>query len=278
MSSNLERIFKVDGKQVLLTGASGFLGGDMARTFLEVGARVVLLGRSERVVGLVKELSREFGRDRVAAYQADFYDRARLEAVLREAADAHAFDVLVNNAFDFSRKTGFNAPDGRLEMSTFGQWEAAFESGIYWAVLATQIVGAGMKERGHGSIINVSTMYALVSPNPELYEGTTIFNPPSYGVVKAGLAAFTRYTAAFWGPNGVRCNAIAPGPIPNVGGASDNSVGAGDPIVERLKQRTLLKRVGRPDDLRGLLIYLASDASSFMTGQVLAVDGGWTVT
>ena len=121
-------------------------------------------------------------------------------------------------------------------------------------------------------------MYSIVSPDPRLYEGTDFFNPPTYSVNKAGLIALTRYTASFFGEYGIRCNAISPGPFSNTEEETDNSVDRDDPFIERLKDKTVLNRIGHPNDLIGLLIYLASDASSYMTGQNLIIDGGWTIT
>ena len=134
------------------------------------------------------------------------------------------------------------------------------------------------RKKSKGSIINISSMYGIVSPRPSLYEGTDFFNPPTYSVNKAGIIALTRYVASFWGEYGVRCNAVAPGPFPNVKGDSFNHVDSDAPFLKRLKNNTALKRVGHPSDLRGALIYLASEASSFMTGQVIVIDGGWTIT
>jgi gluconate 5-dehydrogenase len=120
-------------------------------------------------------------------------------------------------------------------------------------------------------------MYAVVAPSPHLYAGTNFINPPGYSASKAALLAFTRYTASFWGPFGVRANAILPGPFSNLEERGDNSVSPDDPFLERLKARTVLGRVGRPQELVGALLYLASDASTFTTGQALTVDGGWTI-
>jgi gluconate 5-dehydrogenase len=134
-----------------------------------------------------------------------------------------------------------------------------------------------MKEQGRGSIINIATMYASVAPRPQLYEGTASLNPPGYSASKAALAAFTRYTASYWGRHGVRANCISPGPFSNtedIGG--QNSVAEDSPFVQRLKGYTLLNRIGRPIELCGALIFLASDSSSYVTGQNLIIDGGWT--
>jgi gluconate 5-dehydrogenase len=121
-------------------------------------------------------------------------------------------------------------------------------------------------------------MYGLVAPSPQLYEATDKVNPPAYSVAKAGILAFTRYVAAYWGPFGVRSNAILPGPFSNVGGETENSVDEDDPFLGRLRSRTALGRPGHPDELAGALIFLASDASSYVTGHGLVVDGGWTIT
>ena len=135
-----------------------------------------------------------------------------------------------------------------------------------------------MKAARRGSIVNVATMYAVVAPSPRLYEGTRFMNPPGYSAAKAGMLAFTRYVAAFWGQYGIRSNAILPGPFSNTEDAGSNSVNAGDPFLDRLKDRTCLGRIGHPSELVGALLFLASDASSYVTGQGLLVDGGWTTT
>lgn len=273
-----EELFNLRGKTVVVTGACGYLGRHFVRGLLGAGGRVVMMSHSQALEEHVRAYANEFGPSRVAACQVDFYQLDLLERSLRQLVSQEQVDVLVNNAFDFSSRTGFNTPDGILESSTFDQWRSAFESGVYWAVCTTQIIGTQMKERGRGSIINVSSMYGMVSPNPELYKGTKFFNPPSYGVMKAGLLAFTRYVASYWGRYGIRCNALVPGAFSNTEDQTYNAVSPDDPFLQRLQEATLLGRVGRPDDLLGALILLASDASSYITGQAIVVDGGWTVT
>jgi len=134
-----------------------------------------------------------------------------------------------------------------------------------------------MRAAKQGSIINIATMYAQVAPSPQLYEDTTALNPPAYSASKAALVAFTRYVASFWGSDGIRANAILPGPFSNTEEIGPNTVQ--DPeFLSRLQQRTCLRRVGRADELAGALLFLSSDASSFVTGHALVVDGGWTTT
>jgi gluconate 5-dehydrogenase len=271
-------LFSLAGKTVLLTGASGFLGRTMVRALLDNGATVIAFGGSDRVEKQVVALNDEYGPGRIQAYRVDLYDTGEVERALALVERDHpVVDVLVNNAHELGPRTGFNVPEGHLEDATSDGWMRNLTAGVYWAALTTQRIGAGMRNRGKGSIVNICTMYAVVAPSPQLYAGTSFINPPGYSASKAALLAFTRYTASFWGPFGVRANAILPGPFSNLEESGDNSVSPDDPFLERLKARTVLGRVGRPQELVGALLYLASDASTFTTGQGLVVDGGWTI-
>jgi len=273
------QLFSLDGKTVLLTGATGFLGRTFGRAALENGATVIALSRPERLSRQVQEWRAEFGESRVRGYAVDMYDLPQLESVLGQIVDREGFvEVVVNNAHELGAKTGFNTPHGGLESATHDQWMRNLTAGVYWASVVVQRLGPAMKEHGRGSIVNIATMYGLVAPSPSLYTGTEFMNPPGYSAGKAALLAFTRYVASFWGPHGVRSNAIVPGPFSNTDGDSENAVGRDDPFLERLRERTCLRRIGAPNELVGALLFLASDASSFVTGQALVVDGGWTVT
>jgi gluconate 5-dehydrogenase len=282
LKANLLRrgeLFSLEGKTAVLTGASGFLGRTFALALLANGARVVALGRSERLMSEAKGWADEFGADKIGVKQIDMYDVAALDALCQEiAAEEKSVDVLINNAHELGGATGFNVPEGSLENSTFDQWQRNLQGGVYWAVQTTQTLGLRMKEQRRGSIINIATMYASVAPRPELYEGTSSLNPPGYSAGKAALAAFTRYTASFWGREGVRANCISPGPFSNTEdvGTGQNAVQEDSPFVTRLKGYTVLNRIGRPIELCGALLFLASDASTYVTGQNLNVDGGWT--
>lgn len=280
MLVNLEisKIFSVQGKTAVLTGASGYLGKTMVEALLCNGARVVALGRSDRLKALEKKWINQFGKDLIQIHQVDMYDLEILSKLFDHIVATEAsIDILINNAHELGAATGFNVAEGTLENATFEQWQKNWMGGIYWPFLAVQKIGSKMKTAGSGSIINISTMYAHVAPDPYLYEETNFVNPPGYSSSKAALVAFTRYVASFWGRYGIRANAILPGPFSNTEREGENSVQTEDPFLERLKQRTCLKRVGLPHELLGCLLYLASDASSYMTGQSLVVDGGWTV-
>lgn len=276
MKNKLKEIFNIAGRNILITGASGFFGQYISKTFLEVGAKVILLDRSNKLLKQTDKYHKKFGESSVVSFQVDFFDSKKLKKTLKHIAKKYNIDVVINNAYDLTERTGFNTDYGRLENSAYSQWQSAFLAGIYWPVLTTQIIGKQLMDRKRGSIINVSSMYGVVAPNPDLYEGTKFLNPPTYSVVKAGIIGLTRYTASFWGKYGIRCNAVLPGPFSNTESESPNSVSKDDPFLKKVKNKTVIKRLGHPDDLRGLFIYLAYDASSYMTGANLIIDGGRT--
>lgn len=278
MNLQASSLFSLEGKTTLLTGASGFLGRMFGQTLLENGAHLIALGRSEKLELQAQQWVQEFGPDRVQSYRVDMYDISAFEKALDEIITRTPFvEILVNNAHELGPNTGFNMLDGTLEAASFDQWTRHFTGGIYWPALLVQKLGPAMKEHKRGSIINISTMYATVAPSPRLYEGTSFLNPPGYSVAKAGLLAFTRYVASFWGQYGIRANAILPGPFSNTEDAGPNSVQQDNFFLDRLTSRTTLGRIGRPEELAGALLFLASDASSYVTGHGLVVDGGWTI-
>ncbi len=278
MNLKADSLFSLEGRTALLTGASGFLGRIFGQALLENGARLIAIGKSARLMAQAGKWAAEFGADRVRARQTDMYDLAGFGQALDEIVAQEPFiEILVNNAHELGPGTGFNSPAGALEAASYDQWTRNLTGGVYWAALTVQKLGEAMIAHGKGSIINISTMYALVAPSPWLYKDTPYLNPPGYSASKAALLAFTRYVASFWGQYGIRANAILPGPFSNTQDAGPNSVRAGDPFIDRLQERTCLNRIGRPEELAGALVFLASEASSYVTGHALVVDGGWTI-
>jgi len=269
--------FTLEGKTAILTGSAGYFGRKFAEVLLKNGSKVFLFDKDEKNIKLAKSLSSLFGSERIKYFQVDFYDEEAYRENLTQVVETNeTIDILVNNAFEFSKRTGFNDPSGKMDSISKDQWMRSFESGVYWHAISTQIIGKKMILQRSGSIINISSMYAIVSPDPALYKDKTMFNPPCYSTSKAGLLAFTRYVASFYGEYGIRCNAILAGAFPHVGIESDNKTDDQE-FLERLENKTVLGRVGKVEDLIGPLIFLASDASGYVTGQGISVDGGWTI-
>ncbi|MDY0321748.1 MAG: SDR family oxidoreductase [Arcobacteraceae bacterium] len=255
-------------KVVLITGATGYFGRYFVKELSNYYS-IVALGRD---IEKLDELS-EFTLENVCL---DMYDINKTVQVIEQLSNKYDIYGLINNAYDFSTKTGFNTPCGKFEMISIDMMRNGLESGILSPMVITQIVCKQMIEKGiHGSIINISSMYGLVTPDVNLYEGKSVFNPIVYSVSKAAIDAMTRYIASFFGQYGIRCNSIAPGPFPNIESQSDNSPDDKE-FLERLKKKTMLNRFGHPKELLGVLKLLLSDDSSFITGEIISVDGGWT--
>ena len=187
--------------------------------------------------------------------------------------------MLVNNSFDFSVRTGFNHPSGRIEGITKETFLSGVESGIYWPLLCSQIVGRKMMEQGGGHIVNIASLYSFLVADYQIYEGRDTFNPVTYPISKHALLGLTKYIASFWSGHNVRCNCLSPGTFPNVETGPEDTPNAVDDRVflEILEGKCSLGRVGVPSDLFGALEFLCSDKSSYMTGANLVVDGGWSV-
>jgi len=275
--NHIQLLFSLENKTAIVTGASGYFGKAFSEYLVEAGAKVILFGRGNKIKELSNSINMKYGDGRSDYYIVDFYNEGEYRRCLKDAVDSNEnIDILVNNAYEFSKATGFNDPSGSLEGISKEQWMKSYESGVYWHALATQVVIEKLKRQGSGSIINISSMYAIVSPDPKLYEGVDLLNPPSYGAAKSALIAFTRYTASFYGEYNIRCNALVPGAFPNIDPDSYNSPKNED-FIKKLSERTVLKRTGTLKDLKGALILLSADASSYITGQTIVVDGGWTI-
>jgi gluconate 5-dehydrogenase len=269
---SLFHYFNIAEKTIVISGATGYFGRTMTEAFDQLGAKVIALARSNRIHDLIESRNLK----NTTPVIVDLYDREALTVSLKTICERHdRIDGLINNAYDFSYETGFNTPDAKLETITEEVFIRGMESGIFWPFISSQILGKKMIKQKSGSIVNISSMYGVVSPDRRLYEGKEIFNPITYSVAKSAILGMTRYFASFWGEHGIRCNAVSPGPFPNTGGGSYNS-NQDMEMIKRLENKTMLGRVGTPADLMGVLVLLLSDASTYITGQNLLVDGGWT--
>jgi NAD(P)-dependent dehydrogenase (short-subunit alcohol dehydrogenase family) len=258
-------MFDLDGKIVVLTGGAGILGTRMAAALRNHGATVAIVDRNgdalERALG-------ELGGARLHGYLADIADAAAV-ADLKQRIEAELGEVgvLVNNAA--TRSPSFFAP---FETFPASDWNEVMAVNVTGAVFCCQQFGGAMARRGAGAIVNTLSIYGIVGPDQRIYEGAeyeghAINTPAVYSASKAALWGLTKYLATYWGNKGVRVNAVTPG------GAYS---GQNDVFVARYSARVPLGRMAEPKDMAGAVLFLASDASAYVTGHNLVVDGGLT--
>lgn len=263
--------FRLDGHVAVVTGALGRLGRVWSKALLEAGAQVAAVDTpsATRSDGF-QALERLHG-ERLALHRADVTDRGALVQVRAAILqDMGVPSVIVNNAgIDQAAQSG--GVHARLEDVPFEVSLRIFEVNTLGAFLVAQVFGPDMVRAGRGSIINIGSLYGSVAPDSRLYDHIAtdppFLKPPAYGASKAALVNLTKYLAAAWGPQGVRVNALSPG---GVRGDQDEL------FRKKYCDRVPLRRMAEEEDLVGPLLFLASDASRYVTGAELRVDGGYT--
>ena len=255
------------GRVAVVTGGGGHLGQAMAEALGELGACLVLvdIAKTESEAAACK-LRTKLRVDALALV-VDLADEGALAAVPGKVlSEFGSLDILINNAAlgGTSPLPGWSVP---FADQTSATWRLALEVNLTAPFVLTRESAPALAVSGHGSVINIGSIYGLVGPNEHLYEGTSLGNPAAYAASKGGLLQLTRWLATVLSPK-VRVNAITPGGI-----LRDQP----QAFVKRYEALTPLGRMGREEDLKGAVAYLASDLSAYVTGQNLVVDGGWTV-
>lgn len=270
--TNTHAAYDLTGRVIVLTGGAGILGHRLALSLAGNGARLAIVDiDADRVELVARNISDESGAsgDAVRGYCCDITSREQTLALQQLIErELGAVDVLINNAAAKSRN--FFAP---FESFPLQDWNEVMNVNLTGAVLCCQIFGGTMARLGRGSIINTLSIYGVVAPDQRIYEGSMykghpINTPAVYSASKAALLGLTRYLAAYWGLNGVRVNAITPGGIFS---------GQNEVFVKKYSARVPLGRMAMQDEMSGAVLFLASDASSYVTGHNLVVDGGLTV-
>ncbi|HEX3032893.1 MAG TPA: SDR family oxidoreductase [Bacillota bacterium] len=266
----MDKLFNLDNKIVVVTGGTGILGSNYCRSLAKAGGKVIIADLDQ---GRCDELAAEInaqGQGSAIGLAVNLADEASVKAW---AADINsrfeAIDVLVNNAA--TKSPNFFAP---LEKFPLEDWNKVMGVNVTGMFLATRELGPAMAARGKGSIINIASIYGIVGPDQRIYEGSwyedlggAINTPLIYSATKGAVISMTKYLATYWGPKGVRTNTLTPGGV---------SSGQNNTFSEKYSSRVPMGRMAQAEEMVGALLFLASDASSYVNGQNLVVDGGWT--
>jgi NAD(P)-dependent dehydrogenase (short-subunit alcohol dehydrogenase family) len=263
-------LFSLKNKTAIVTGACGLIGFYHCQALAEAGATVVLCDQNE---DQCKRKAAELGKGHIGIG----CDVASAESLLlarnQIMAELKHIDVLVNNAAinDMFENPQLAGTQSAFENYPLEMFEKSLKVNVTGVFLCSQIFGTPMAEQGSGSIINIASTYGMVGPDQSIYldkkGNRSFYKSPSYPTTKGAVINFTRFLAAYWGNKGVRVNTLSPGGVENK---------QDDYFIENYSAKTLLGRMAKPDDYKGAVVFLASDASSYMTGANLVVDGGWT--
>ena len=253
---NLSEIFSLKGKNILITGGTGYLGTPMTQLLLNEGANVIALSRSR------PEVTND---ENFTHFSLDLTNMEELKGVVEKIKTQFPkIHGLVNGAY-----AGIVGSTEQIQPKDF-------QLANYFCLELPYFLATTLKENlspnggESSSIVNIASMYGIVSPDPKAYDTKANQNPPHYGASKAGMIQLTKYLAVEWGREGIRVNAISPGPFPNPE-KNDQA------FMDRLSEKVPMGRIGDAKELAPSLIFLLSNASSYINGENLRVDGGWTV-
>jgi NAD(P)-dependent dehydrogenase (short-subunit alcohol dehydrogenase family) len=261
MPTLFPEIFSLRDKEIWVFGGAGYLGQATVLALHSLGAKILCVDLDNRAQTFADTSSLA---QSVAASSLDVRDGGGIQKFVAEHIKSRGVPHgLVNLTFASTAK--------KLEELTEKEFDDVNHGGLTSTFLLAREAGMAMAKANRGSIVLFSSMYGSVSPDPKVYEAPMNKNPIDYGVGKAGIVQMTRYLAVHWGRENVRCNCISPGPFPNPNIQRDNPK-----FVERLAQKSPMGRVGQASEIAGAVAFLLSDASSYVTGQNLSVDGGWT--
>ncbi len=270
----IEGKFNLNGKLAVVTGGAGFLGIQHCEALVEAGAEVVILDVDDNaLLESIKHFKDKFNRD-ITALNTDITSEKRLCETKQIIFDKYSKypEILINNAAidpKFEKDSDF--PVSRLENFNVMQWDMELAVGLTGAMLCTKHFGKSMADEGRGVILNISSDLGLIAPDQRLYRDEELSDekqnvkPVTYSVIKHGLIGLTRYTATYWADKGVRCNALTPG------GMFRNH---DEKFLNRLEPLIPMGRMAEQDEYKGAVLFLCSNASSYINGAVLAADGG----
>ena len=250
--------FNLENKNVVITGGNGFLGNQITNALLNEKANVYII-----------DIRKPQKKTSAKYFKSDITNEKDLKKILKFfKLKKIKVDVLINNAaIDYpplkSKKNNF-----KLETFPGNLWDKDISVSLKGSYLCTKIFGSYMSRFNKGSIINVSSDLGIIAPDQRIYKNSGFIKPITYSVVKHGIIGLTKYTASYWGKKNIRCNAIAPGGIYN----NQDSL-----FIKRINQLIPLRRMAKKNEYNGLILFLCSDLSSYMTGSIVVADGGRTI-
>ncbi|MFD1178857.1 SDR family oxidoreductase [Paenibacillus puldeungensis] len=272
MKFQYEKLFSLKGKVAVVTGGAGLLGQNFCRGLAEFGANVVIVDiNSNLVSGLAEELTTEYGV-KCIGIECDITNIESIRRMVTETVKTFGtINILLNNAA--SKADDLEAFFAPIEDYSLDEWRKIMAVNIDGMFLVAQAVGKQMLTQGEGgSIIQTSSIYGVVGPDNRIYEGSyylgrEINTPPVYSASKSAVIGLTRYLATMWAEKGIRVNSITPGGVES---------GQNQEFKMKYSNRIPLRRMAKPEEMVGAILYLSSDASSYVTGQNLIIDGGLT--
>ncbi len=270
---NVKNLFDLNGRVAVITGGTGLLGQQHAEAIARAGGIPVLADIRITGIDLQSRESKERFGSQACAIQTDITDPESVKKLLAAVLEKFGrVDILINNAANNPKmENKADVEFSRLEFFPIEQWEADLNVGLKGAFLCSQIIGSEMARRKQGVIVNVASDLAVIAPDQRLYrkpglpEDKQPVKPVTYSVVKTGLIGLTRYLATYWADSGIRVNAISPGGVYN---------NQPEEFVERLARLIPLGRMANTNEYQAAILFLCSDASSYMTGNNLVIDGG----
>ena len=271
--ASVESLFRLDGRVAVITGGAGLLGYQHAATIAGLGGIPVLLDINDEALATnAARLAEETGCQ-APSYVVDITELQALETVGQQLlAEYGRVDILINNAARNPKVESAGDKDfSRLEHFPWEQWQLDLNVGLGGAFNCAKVFGAQMARQGRGVIVNIASDLGVIAPEQRLYrvDGREAeqqpVKPVTYSVVKHGLIGLTKYLATYWCEQGVRCNALSPGGV---------YAGQNDVFVSKLTQLIPLGRMAEADEYRGAIAFLCSDASTYMNGANLVMDGG----
>ncbi len=262
----IEELFNLKGKVAVITGGAGHLGTAISEALAEAGANVVIASRNiDNCKALAKRLSKNYPK--AIGLKLDINSEESIFELLEEViSEFGRLDILFNNAVSGKSRR-------ELEQMSVEEFESTLHGGLTSYFCLIKACVPHMKRIGKGSIVNIASMYGIVAPHFEVYrDKDEYFSPVNYHACKGGVIQMTRYMASYFAKDNIRVNAISPGPFPKP------EVTQKEPwFGKELSHQNPMHRTGKPWEIKGAALFLASDASSYITGHNLVVDGGWTI-